>query len=197
MMLVVLAFLLSVVVTGDCTFARHGGRGTKYEDLDEFGLFRYNNGDSDEHQCLAYDSDMALSAELKAGRAFGTLASLFAGTSMLIFVSYFLFLERGKRISWITARTLAILALISQALTFVVFGEPLCTESGSYQCVLGPAGILAVFNVVLLFVIVGLSCNTAPFPNPLFKVTLYKNSDASEREEPSDTHMIDEGLNEA
>lgn len=116
--LAILSWILAVVAVADCTFIRAGAQGTKYSNLDDFGLFSYNfDNDNDGHRCLIYANARSYNAAAKTARAFGVIAATLTGIVMLQVVALQLFLQRRTQCLWMAIRAETLLATISQVLT--------------------------------------------------------------------------------
>ena len=154
----------------DCTFIRAGLKDTDYSDLTEYGLFKFNLGsDANEHQCVSFSNTVTFSAAAKTARAFGVICCLLTSFVMIQVLSLQLFLRYKREFVWKNARILALLAPLAQVLTFTAFGDDSCNASNA-KCVPGAAGIIAIFNIVILMAFAFVCWLASPPEQPLFEI---------------------------
>lgn len=182
----IVAWIFSIVAVADCTFVRTGVQDADYSDLREIGLFKYNLA-SDEHQCVAFSNTINYSAAVKTARAFGVICCLLTSFVMLQVLSLQLFLQYKREFVWKSTRLYAIAAPLAQVLTFTAFGDDACSVSNE-KCVPGAAGIIAIFNVVVLGVLACVCWFATPPEQPLYEI---KRLEAPSSREEKPTTMED------
>ena len=101
--------------------------------------------------CVAHGgpSDAAPGALLRTARAFGVLAALLSGLSVLFTAAVAAWKPpKWSDLAWNAAKYALVGAAMCQMMTFMVLGDPeLC---GSTGCTLVGVGVLAVFNTLML-----------------------------------------------
>lgn len=152
----------------DCTFVRVGLPDADYSQLSEIGLFQYNLA-SDEHQCVAYSNTINFSAAVKTARAFGVLCCILTSLVMLQALGLLLVYQNMRELVWKSVRFLVMAAPLAQVLTFTAFADDQCSTSNQ-KCVPGTAGIFAVFNVMVLIVLAGVTWFATPPGQPLYEI---------------------------
>lgn len=152
----------------DCTFVKVGLPDADYSQLSEIGLFQYNLA-SDEHQCVAYSNTINFSAAVKTARAFGVLCCILTSLVMFQVLGLLLVYQNMRELVWKSVRFLVMAAPLAQVLTFTAFADDQCSTSNQ-KCVPGTAGIFAVFNVMVLIVLAGVTWFATPPGQPLYEI---------------------------
>jgi hypothetical protein len=185
----IVAWIFSIVTVADCTFVRVGLPDADYSQLSEIGLFQYNLA-SDEHQCVAYSNTINFSAAVKTARAFGVLCCILTSLVMLQALGLLLVYQNMRELVWKSVRLLVIAAPLAQVLTFTAFADDQCNTSNQ-KCVPGTAGIFAVFNVVVLIVLAGVTWFATPPEQPLYEIKRLETPPAADVPEEKPTTIED------
>ncbi len=171
MLLVTVAWIVSIVGTSRCTLLLVGPNGGSRADYAGLGLFsRAAYDDSNLIGCLAYPKYATndFDAAFQASRVFGAIAA-FLLSAIFFLCSLLLFFKRAKDEIWIITRILMPCATISQLLVFVAFKTKTCSASDLIECRPGPSAIVVILNVFLLVVLsVGFFIFPPP-PGPIFR----------------------------
>lgn len=171
MLLVALAWTISVVGASRCTMLLVGPTGGSRADFSGLGLFsRAAYHDSNLIGCVAYPEDATndFDAPFQASRIFGAITG-FLLTAVFFLCTLLLFFKQAKEEIWIIMRTLLPCATVSQLLVFVAFKTRTCSASDLVQCRPGPTGIIVIFNVFLLVILSVGFCMIPPPPGPIFR----------------------------
>lgn len=163
----IVALGLAVTAIVHCTLVAIGThKRTAYGDYVGVGLFGVQ--DPVTRSCVSYEDlgHSLFTVYFKCARAFGIIAAAAAGLSMLM-CAFMLFVACSKHL-WIIFRLLLGLALLSQALTFLVYADPAIIDlfKNGFLVVPGVAGICSFANVIILLVTTTLACVAAP-PSPV------------------------------
>ncbi|GAX10755.1 hypothetical protein FisN_14Lh275 [Fistulifera solaris] len=171
MLLVTIAWIVSIVGTSRCTLLLVGPKDGTRADYAGLGLFsRAAYDDSNLIGCLAYPKYATndFDAAFQASRVFGAIAA-FLLSAIFLLCSTLLFFQRAKDEIWIIMRILMPCATISQLLVFVAFKTKTCSASDLVECRPGPSAIVVILNVFLLVVLsVGFFIFPPP-PGPIFR----------------------------
>jgi hypothetical protein len=171
MLLVTVAWIVSIVGTSRCTLLLVGPKGGSRADYAGLGLFsRAAYDDSNLIGCLAYPKYASndFDAAFQASRVFGAIAA-FLLSAIFFLYNLLLFFKRAKDEMWIIMRILLPCATISQLLVFVAFKTKTCSASDLVECRPGPSAIVVILNVFLLVVLsVGFFIFPPP-PGPMFR----------------------------
>jgi hypothetical protein len=135
----------------------------------EFGIFQFNLDAPEGHRCVAYPGSTFINAGFRAARAFGVLASLMLGVSMMQVACLQLFVDYKRDSQWLLVKVQIILSIVCELLTFSAFSEDSCSIP-NVKCVPGAVGILAIINIMLLIVLSWMYCVLTPPDYPVFEV---------------------------
>jgi hypothetical protein len=150
-----------------------------------WGLYQYLL--SSVNDCASIDllidssqGDLKLDGSWKAAQAFGVLAAIFGGITMLILLTPLCMSTMNKGL-WNFLAFLEILCLILQGLTFLIFNTDLCDSSTntSVKCSIDGGASTAIAAMVLYLLAAIVICKT-PYPDaPLFKFSQDLNVDTT------------------
>jgi hypothetical protein len=187
---------LSWDIAMGCTMILAGRVDESHRELQGFGLFSraiYDDEDGSFLGCVGYSqswSEYTNDNFFKVGRAFGAFLAAATTLSSLICLLVQCFNKHGKSSLWGIMRWSYALAFVSQVLTFAVWYSDICDKE---QCVVGPNGVKAMVNGLLLFGMAVASFNSLPPRNPVFRLwniipTEYETDDVLDTD---DDHSVD------
>lgn len=117
-----------------------------------------------------------MDAGLKTARCFAVMTCLLLSVAVLADLGLVRFLNRRRQTTWIFVRLLVYTSIWTQLLVFFVFAWGRCDvfvpfqfEILHYDCKLGDAGLVAVFNIFLLIILTALAFATRSGPAAIIR----------------------------
>ena len=173
-----------------CTFINIGDKDTTWTDRREYGLFNYplKDGGGIIYACRPYSPTTIANldpGEMSA-RVFGALGYILHVTTLLLVLITEMCLRTSSHLAveriWLTSRIILIWSFVCSILIFRVYAKEECTNKEQYPetiCSPGPAGIMALFNIVILIPTIVLSWLTGSPTHPCLYVRWWQDGDGN------------------
>ena len=180
--LIALTWIFWNIAIFHCSFLALGWKSTAYGDREVLGLFnkalREDYFEGKIFSCSAYTYGERIEyfdAAFKSGRFWGALGYLLHTVAFLVVLSVESVVYLRKAILWRVARVCLGISFLSSILIFSAYGTESCMSSedddSEMTCVPYAAGIIAIWNIVLLLALMVVSFFISVPVNPIFFVS--------------------------
>jgi hypothetical protein len=151
-----ISWIFALVTVTRCTFIKIVSDDESSSDIKSLGLFSVPiyTADKDIRGCVSYESNDGRTGGFKAGRAFSIFLVVTISIAFVIVNGMMLFIQTHmtRRLMYLLVRVCVPVAFIANTLTFVTFSMEECSEKGT-KCSPGGAAIVAILNVLVLFIL--------------------------------------------